>query len=102
MLSTLPFQSFAQQKAAQLVALKKHLKYLQEHSAFYQQHFEKHEIMISKINALEDLHTIPTIGKEEIEKNNWEFVCVEKERLSEYTTTSGPLGKQVTIALTAK
>lgn len=78
------------------------LGYLLDHSPFYQNHFRYHKIDLSKIKFLEDLVHIPPTSKDDLQKSNWDFLCVPREKIVEYTTTSGTLGKPVVIALTEK
>ena len=81
--------------------LKKLLIYLSENSTFYKNHFLKNNIDISGI-SLENLSSIPTTTKDDLHANNWDFLCVERNKIAEYCSTSGTLGLPVTIALTAK
>ena len=82
--------------------LKETLLYLSRHSPFYQRHFTEHRITPEQINRLEDLSGIPTTTKDDLQRNNWDFLCVPRNKIIEYTSTSGTLGKPVTIALTEK
>jgi phenylacetate-CoA ligase len=74
--------------------------YLQEHSAFYKTHFAKYAIDVATIKTLDDLTKIPTTCKEDLQLHNNDFLCVEKNKIIEYSSTSGTLGSPVTIALT--
>jgi len=71
------------------------------HSPFYKKLFTSHHIDVNSIKSLEDLSRIPPTTKDELQLYNWDFLCVSTDRIIEYTTTSGTLGKPVTIALTA-
>jgi phenylacetate-CoA ligase len=81
--------------------LKKLLIYLSEYSAFYQNHFAVNNIDITEI-SLNNLSAIPPTTKNDLHNNNRDFLCVEKNKIAEYCSTSGTLGMPVTIALTAK
>jgi len=76
------------------------LPYLQARSPFYQRHFEKHAIDIGTITTLGELSRVPVTTKDDLQQFNWDFLCVDKATVAEYTSTSGTLGKPVTIALT--
>jgi phenylacetate-CoA ligase len=76
------------------------LTYLKRHSPFYQRMFRDHGMDIQKIKKQEDLISIPTTGKEDLQLYNDEFLCVPASSVIEYTSTSGTLGSPVTIALT--
>jgi phenylacetate-CoA ligase len=80
--------------------LAKLLRYLSSNSPFYRNHFAQSGVDVSKIKSLEDLVAIPPTTKTDVQNFNWDFLCVERSRIVEYTSTSGTLGKPVTIALT--
>ena len=96
----LHYQEPAVIKAFQEARLKETLNYLAEHSAFYKRMFEEHNIDISKINTLEDLTSIPTTSKQDLQEYNNDFICVDPINIIDYVTTSGTLGEPVTFALT--
>lgn len=79
--------------------LKETLKYLAEYSPFYKKMFREHNIEISQITHLSDLYKIPVTTKEDLQKYNDEFICIDKENIIDYVTTSGTLGEPVTFAL---
>ena len=83
-----------QQKLQQL------LVHLSEHSPFYKDLFSKHGVDISTIKTLDDLATLPVTTKEDLQQRNDDFLCVPKNEIIEYASTSGTLGSPVTIALT--
>lgn len=87
-------------KKIQEQKLRSLLTYLKKASPFYQQLFSSHHIDIEKIKTIEDLQSIPTTGKEDLQQRNDDFVCVPKNKIIEYTSTSGTLGAPVTVALT--
>ncbi|TGV02224.1 phenylacetate--CoA ligase family protein [Flavivirga rizhaonensis] len=87
-------------KSFQEDQLKLLLTYLNEHSVFYKRMFNKHNININDINTLEDLTTIPTTSKDDLQQYNDDFICVPKKEIIDYVTTSGTLGEPVTFALT--
>ena len=78
------------------------LGYLREFSPFYRAWFKKHGIAADKVQSLEAFSTIPPVTKEDLQEHNWEFLCVDKSKIAEYTTTSGTLGRPVIIPLTEK
>ncbi|HVI47611.1 MAG TPA: AMP-binding protein [Chitinophaga sp.] len=78
------------------------LGYLREFSPFYKSWFKQHDIDTGKVRSLDELSQIPPVTKEQLQEHNWEFLCVDKSRIAEYTTTSGTLGRPVIIALTEK
>lgn len=94
------FQSREVIKAFQEQKMQEQLSYLQAHSPFYQKLFAAYNIDISKIKTLEDLEFIPFTDKKDLQLNNWDFLCVPKEQIVDYITTSGTLGDPVTFACT--
>ncbi|MBK7503917.1 MAG: AMP-binding protein [Bacteroidetes bacterium] len=82
----------------QEMELRKLLRYLSKHSIFYQNVFKANQIDIKNIN-LQNLSKIPPTTKEDLQANNFDFLCVEKKQIAEYFATSGTLGNPVTIAL---
>src|SRR6185369_15963937 len=82
--------------------LRKLLVYLNSNSPFYKSLFSKSDIDINNIKTINDLTKIPVTTKNDLQTHNWSFLCVPKNRIIEYCTTSGTLGTPVTIALTEK
>jgi phenylacetate-CoA ligase len=80
--------------------LSKLLRYLSLNSPFYRNHFAQSGVDVSNIKSLQDLVAIPPTTKTDLQNFNWDFLCVDRSRIVEYTSTSGTLGKPVTIALT--
>lgn len=80
--------------------LKKQLVYLKEKSPYYRNLFALNQIEISEIRKLEDLQKIPVTTKDDLQKNNNQFLCVERAEIADYVTTSGTSGDPVWVALT--
>ena len=80
--------------------LRRLLHYLADHSPFYQRLFAQHGIDVATIRSTADLHLLPTTTKQDLQLHNWDFLCVPKASVAEYCSTSGTLGRPVTIALT--
>lgn len=76
------------------------LAYLNIHSPFYKELFDANNINIDDIKTLDDLKLIPTTVKEDLQKRNDDFFCVNRGQIIEYSSTSGTLGSPVTVALT--
>jgi phenylacetate-CoA ligase len=96
------FLQHAEIRDIQEKKLRELLDYLSDHSPYYQKIFKEQEIDTARIKKLEDLVLLPTTGKEDLQAFNDEFLCVPKNSVIEYTSTSGTLGSPVTIALTEK
>ena len=93
-------QTTAEIKAFQELKLQEVLQYVSANSVYYQNLFQEHNIDISKINTLEDLQLIPTTTKEDLQRNNDDFLCVPTNKIIDFATTSGTLGDPVTFGLT--
>jgi phenylacetate-CoA ligase len=70
-------------------------------SPFYRRLFSSHSIDPDAIKDWKQFEAIPPTTKDDIQQFNWDFLCVPRSELVEYTSTSGTLGKPVTIPLTA-
>lgn len=78
------------------------LKYLNENSPFYKRKFKSENIDISTITKVSDLQKLSLTTKDDLQQFNDDFICVERNQIIDYVTTSGTLGKPVTFALTDK
>lgn len=87
-------------KTDQAQKLQQLLLHVSKNSPFYKELFAEHHIDIHAIKSVNDLAQIPTTSKEDLQKRNDDFLCVPKEKVIEYASTSGTLGSPVTIALT--
>lgn len=85
--------SFQQKKLIQAV------EYLALHSPYYQRLFTRENIAIKNI-SLETLYQIPFTTKNDLASNNEKFLCVEKNKIADYVTTSGSTSASVTFYLT--
>lgn len=86
----------------QITALQQQLRYLQANSPYYKRLFAEQGIDITAIRTLEDLRQIPVTTKDHLQQHNQDFICVPRNAIADYVTTSGTLGKPVTFVLTAK
>jgi phenylacetate-CoA ligase len=87
-------KAFQEQKLAEVLA------YVNVHSPYYKNLFAKQNIDISTIKTVEDLERLPVTTKEDLQKNNDDFVCVPVNKIIDFATTSGTLGEPVTFGLT--
>jgi phenylacetate-CoA ligase len=96
------FQPRATIKAYQESKLKELLRYLAEHSPFYQEAFVRAGIDISEIQHLEDLAALPVTTKADLQARHADFLCVSPRHIIDYVCTSGTQGVPVTFGLTDK
>lgn len=86
--------------ALQEKKLQETIAYLNTYSPFYKEFFSKARFNPSGIKTMEDLSVIPVTIKEDLQQRNEDFLCVPREKIIEYSSTSGTLGNPVTIMLT--
>ena len=96
------FQPQSVIKRFQEEKLHEQLDYLQSQSPFYRHLFQENGIDVGKIKLLEDLRHIPFTTKADLQAHNADFLCVSKDKVIDYITTSGTLGDPVTFACTEK
>lgn len=89
-------------KAFQEEKLRETIGYVAQQSPYYKRLFSNHNIDPTSIITMEDLKQIPPTTKADIQRYNDDFICVPKQQLIDYVTTSGTLGDPVTFALTDK
>ncbi|MBC7606009.1 MAG: AMP-binding protein [Burkholderiales bacterium] len=87
-------KAFQEQK---LIAV---LAYVNQHSPFYKNLYEKENIAISNIRTIEDLQSLPVTTKQDLQIYNDDFLCVPIHKIIDFSTTSGTLGEPVTFGLT--
>lgn len=97
---SIQFKSQKEIESYQENLLHETLIYLSQHSPFYQRMFNEQSIDISKIKTIGDLQYLPVTTKTDLQLNNEDFICVPKDDIIDYVTTSGTLGNPVTFALT--
>jgi len=80
--------------------LQKLMTYLHENSSYYQSVFAREGIDYRDIKTVEDLQKLPVTTKDDLQKHNRDFQCVDDRQIIDYVTTSGTLGDPVTFAMT--
>lgn len=78
------------------------LRYLADNSPYYQRIFREQDIDIDSIHTIDDLQKLPFTEKKDLQLYNQDFICVPKEKIVDYITTSGTLGDPVTFGCTDK
>jgi phenylacetate-CoA ligase len=94
----LSFRTNQEIKRFQSERLVEQLDYVSHHSPFYRAHFAGCDL--SGITTTDNLGLLPVTSKEHLQTRNMDFLCVERERIIDYITTSGTTGDPVTFALT--
>jgi len=89
-------------KAFQEEKLREALGYLASNSPYYRRMFSSCGTDISRIRHIEDLVKIPFTEKKDLQIFNEDFLCVPRDKVIDYITTSGTLGEPVTFCCTEK
>ncbi|MBK5283832.1 MAG: AMP-binding protein [Bacteroidia bacterium] len=76
------------------------LRYVSEKSKYYQSVFAANTIDVKNIKTISDLQSIPFTSKDDLAKFNTDFLCVDKNTIADYVTTSGTTNEPVTFYLT--
>lgn len=100
MLPSIETRPSAEIKQFQEEKLKEQLLYLQDKSVFYRELFRNNNININNIKQMEGLASIPPTTKNDLQQQNDAFICVPRNKIIDYITTSGTLGDPVTFAMT--
>jgi phenylacetate-CoA ligase len=83
----------------QLQKVKETLNYIGHKSPYYQKLFSTLNIDINSINSWEAFKNLPLTNKDALQLNNDDFLCVSKDEIIDYSSTSGTLGQPVHILL---
>ena len=94
------FESIERIRAHQEELLRKQIAYLAAHSPYYQRLFTEHAIDPTTIRTIDDLQRVPFTEKADLQQHNADFLCVSKENIIDYITTSGTLGEPVLFGCT--
>ncbi|MEN8157085.1 MAG: AMP-binding protein [Bacteroidota bacterium] len=96
----LPYKSSKEIRETQSQMLAEQLKYVMEHSPFYRDHLAGCDV--GAITTTGALSLLPVTTKAELQQRNMDFLCVEREQIIDYITTSGTTGSPITFAVTEK
>ncbi|MCG8697935.1 MAG: AMP-binding protein [Bacteroidales bacterium] len=100
MIPEIEFKSPSEINNFQNELLIKQLDYLKNNSPYYQKVFASLSFDVSEVTSIDDLKKLPVTTKKDIQLHNDEFICVPREKIVDYITTSGTLGDPVTFGLT--
>ncbi|MBC7387936.1 MAG: AMP-binding protein [Opitutaceae bacterium] len=93
------FKSNLEIKQFQEEQLRIQLQYLNTHSSYYKNQFKSKGINPENIQSIEDLDLLPVTNKEDLQNPDNDILCIPKEDIAEYFTTSGTLGDPVVFPL---
>jgi phenylacetate-CoA ligase len=78
------------------------MQYVNKHSKFYQNRFKVKGIDIATIRTIDDLQKLPVTTKDDLQNHGEDFLCVTKDKIIDYVTTSGTLGDPVSFPMSSK
>lgn len=96
------FQSIEEIRLLQENLLSQQLAYVSQYSPYYKRVFAVSGVDVSTIKSIDDLQQLPFTEKKDLQLYNEEFLCVPKEEIVDYITTSGTLGDPVTFGCTER
>lgn len=96
----LSYKSVTEIKEAQSLLLAEQMRWVMKHSPFYREHLAAFKA--ASIATVEDLEKLPVTTKEDLQKRNMDFLCVDPEQIIDYMTTSGTTGSPITFISTEK
>lgn len=96
-LSQAPLQEILAWQGGKLGEL---VRYVSQNSRFYREMLEKNGIAAGDIRQVADLAKLPFTTKDDLAAHNEDFLCVPKNRIADYVTTSGTLSDPVAFYLT--
>ncbi len=99
MIAEIEFATAHNIKSFQEEKLKEQLRYLAKNSPFYKRLFSENKLNIEAINTLDDLPQIPTTSKADLQNFNDEFICIPKNEIADYSSTSGTESQPVNFIL---
>lgn len=97
---TLEFNSKKTIESEQLCLLKEAVLYASKRSPFYKNILRKKKIQYTDIKSLYDITVLPLTLKDQLQKYNRSFYCVNKKAIADIVSTTGTTGEPVFIILT--
>lgn len=80
--------------------LREAVEYAYARSPYYRRMFDENGIAPGEIQTIDDLQRLPFTEKSDLQRHNADFICVPRDRIVDYITTSGTLGDPVTFVCT--
>lgn len=96
----LEFKSKRTIEGEQVRLLRETVRYVSKKSPFYKNMFRKCKIEHADIKSLRDLSMVPLTRKEQLQKCNHSFYCVDRKEIADIVATTGTTGEPVFIVLT--
>jgi len=96
----LEFKSKKTIESEQVCLLRDMVRYAAKNSPFYKSALRKSKISYTDIKSLHDLRALPLTKKEQLQKYNHSFYCVDNKEIADIVATTGTTGEPVFIILT--
>ena len=96
----LEFAAAEKIREGQSVLLARHIRYLQDKSAFYREEFREAGIGPDSFSGLDDLSRFPLTTKEDLGQHAEKFLCVDHSEIVDFCLTSGTTGKPTPLMQT--
>lgn len=97
---TMAFESTDSLLRYQAGLLRECIDYISGRSPFYKRLLSG--LSSSDVSSIEDIRDLPITTKEDLQRDNWAFLCVPREGISEVVATTGTTGRPVFFALTER
>ena len=94
-MAELDHRSKEHKEREQWFQLKLQLDYAVCKSPYYQKKFSN----VESINSIEDFKRLPITTKDDLSRNNNDFLAVPEDEVIDFVTTSGTIGKPISFAL---
>jgi len=101
MSNQIQFQNSESINRLQLDDLKKIVAYCGKKSPYYKRIIEETGFDWNDVNSFEDFRKLPFTSKEDLQQFNEDFLCVDRDKIADYSSTSGTLGEPIFIAMTS-
>lgn len=93
-------KTFEEINSLQGELLRDTVEYLYKNSEYYGVVMNRTGIKPGDIRGISDIGLLPITNKEDIQKDNWAFLCVDRERVAEMVSTTGTTGAPIFFAMT--
>ncbi len=80
--------------------LRETIQYVYKNSDYYRAALNKAGVRPKDIKGIPDIRKLPITSKEDIQKDNWAFLCVPKRKIAEVVSTTGTTGHPIFNAMT--
>ncbi len=102
MIPNIEKESLQNIKQFQEEKLRAQLQFVYANSKFYRRLYDQKNIAINTIQTIADLVQLPVTTKDDLQKHNADFFCVEPHLIIDHASTSGTTGKPVNFGITDK